>query len=226
MLFSNGFTLCFGEASKGQIGRNSGTDLIDPSAAPYIVFSDTNMAIVGVFAGVDNTCVIRCDKKIICFGANDFGQVGQDRTLADHLGDAGTDISSATPIAFDPAKIPITSVPSLSSLTFSSGTAVTMTPGQIFYNACIYGAMTVSVSSFAANPNCAAATLTVNGASPATPIVLRPHGVTLLTVVVATSGSTTYTISLRRIDDTSVTLAANFACLHTNLKIVCWGVSA
>jgi hypothetical protein len=221
-LFANGRTICFGDASYGQVGTNDTTDVISTATQAFVSFADNALAITGLSAGGDNFCVIRCDNSVICIGSNANGQVGQNLSTGNNFGDSGTEVASAAPISFNPSNI-VVDAPILTSLTFSAGTVLPMTTGQTFYNTVIYGETTVWVSSYAAAPACGS-TVTVNGASPNVPIALFPHGVTTLTVVVASTATTTYTIAVRRIADTHVSLGNAFACLRTRKKIVCWGV--
>lgn len=71
----------------------------------FINFSD-NLNYGGqISGGEQHTCILKCDGTLQCFGYNLSGQLGLDDTST--RGNAGGQVLSLNPIAFDPLKIPL-----------------------------------------------------------------------------------------------------------------------
>lgn len=65
-----GQVYCWGDGSRGQLGRGSTASSLTPALVPTL----TN--IVAIDAGGAHTCAINNTRRMWCWGANDFGQVG------------------------------------------------------------------------------------------------------------------------------------------------------
>lgn len=128
MVFTTLKVLCMGQGSSGQLGTDATANVSGsgPSLAaqPLISFSDSEMPIASAHLGDSTSCVVRCDGKVICFGHNFSGQLGQDSTASQ--GGSPGNMSLLKPIAFNAANIP-TSTPLCAAWLI----AVTETSGQL-----------------------------------------------------------------------------------------------
>ncbi len=71
VLLENQSVWCWGYAYLGQLGRGTWT-VVEPIAAPMLGINDA----IGVFAGGNNTCVLRSDGSTWCTGKNSSGELG------------------------------------------------------------------------------------------------------------------------------------------------------
>jgi alpha-tubulin suppressor-like RCC1 family protein len=74
-LRSDGEVFCWGRNDYGQLGNNTTTD----SFAPVQVKTGTSTNLTGVVsltAGANHTCAIKNDHSVLCWGSNDYGQLG------------------------------------------------------------------------------------------------------------------------------------------------------
>jgi alpha-tubulin suppressor-like RCC1 family protein len=82
-VLSDATGVCWGDGSRGQIGQGS----IDNSGAnvgpfpnlkvtPDLKFYDPAQGLVDISAGYQHSCALLSAGKVVCWGANDFGQLG------------------------------------------------------------------------------------------------------------------------------------------------------
>jgi alpha-tubulin suppressor-like RCC1 family protein len=78
-----GVTLCWGENDHGQTGDGSGT----PKPTPIAVFGNHTFTSLGRFGGDadDHKCGIEANGSLWCWGANQFGQIGDGTSGTDRL---------------------------------------------------------------------------------------------------------------------------------------------
>ena len=72
VLLGGGGLRCWGRNDFGQLGNGT----TDDSLSPYRVEFGRTRRAVSISAGRDNTCAIRDDGAALCWGRNDFGQLG------------------------------------------------------------------------------------------------------------------------------------------------------
>jgi len=72
---NSGAMRCWGEGSNGQLGNGSLTNRVAPTPV-----SGLEMGVVGISAGYFHTCARRSDGTAMCWGNNDYGQVGDGAT--------------------------------------------------------------------------------------------------------------------------------------------------
>lgn len=105
------------------------------ASMPLISFSDNSSPIHQVYSGWYHTCVLRCDGKLICFGYGIYGQLGRDSIV--NVGDGVIAISTASAVAFNPAKIsvPLGSCGTalIMEITLSSGALLGFSPYRTLY---------------------------------------------------------------------------------------------
>jgi alpha-tubulin suppressor-like RCC1 family protein len=84
---------CWGANQYGQLGQNDTTVRGDSAgttvAATPVVNLGAEKRVRAVAAGASHTCVIRWDDKLLCFGRNNYGQLGRDGIVP--LGDSVSD---------------------------------------------------------------------------------------------------------------------------------------
>lgn len=87
VLFANGSVVCFGKNSNGQLGtlstaNHQGDFFGEMAALTPVVFGATiTFQVVQVVAGLQNSCVLFVQGRILCWGANNSGQLGIDSTV-------------------------------------------------------------------------------------------------------------------------------------------------
>ncbi len=92
----NGVTKCFGRNSSGQLGLedtvNRGTtaaQMGDSLPAPML---GAGRSVIEMSGGLDFTCALLDNSTVKCYGANRYGQLGQENTLT--LGDSSGEMTS------------------------------------------------------------------------------------------------------------------------------------
>jgi alpha-tubulin suppressor-like RCC1 family protein len=75
-LLTNGTVECWGNSTKGQLGSGWGTGIRNrPVSVPGITGAKA------IAAGDEFNCVIKSDNTVACWGANNFGQLGNSSTV-------------------------------------------------------------------------------------------------------------------------------------------------
>jgi alpha-tubulin suppressor-like RCC1 family protein len=85
---------CWGEAEKGQVGQEKGSD--DKIPPTLSITIGTNRTATAITAGDAHTCAILDNSAIKCWGLNDSGQLGQGNTI--NLGDNADEINPSSKI--------------------------------------------------------------------------------------------------------------------------------
>jgi alpha-tubulin suppressor-like RCC1 family protein len=85
---------CWGEAAKGQVGQEKGSD--DKIPPTLSITIGTNRTATAITAGDAHTCAILDNSSIKCWGLNDSGQLGQGDTI--NLGDNAGEINPSSKI--------------------------------------------------------------------------------------------------------------------------------
>jgi len=88
---SDNLAYCWGFNSSGQIGDNSTTQRLVPTAVSTAVALN-GKTVKSMTSGTDHTCVIASDNLAYCWGNNDFGQLGDN-----------TSVSKSVPVAVNTA---------------------------------------------------------------------------------------------------------------------------
>lgn len=70
-VLSGGALMCWGKNLRGQLGNNTQAD----SSIPVAV-SNITLSVLAVSAGEAHTCAILSDQTVMCWGSNDFEQLG------------------------------------------------------------------------------------------------------------------------------------------------------
>lgn len=105
-LLDDGNVKCWGENQRGQLGKDSTNDLGDnvgemgdSLAAVNIGAGRTAVDIIGLY---ETVCVERDNATAICWGRNNFGQVGKGATGGENaaIGDAGGEMAAIASINF------------------------------------------------------------------------------------------------------------------------------
>lgn len=225
--------ICFGNASKGQTGYDT-TSKVAGSAGPllgsqgYISFSDNIIPIRSISAGFENTCILRCNGRVICFGSNSSGQLGQMLLAANHQGDGSNEVSALNPIGFSSATIAaaFTGAPYFTALTLNPETVVSIGGDtcQRFFIVNMIDTYVASVKSFTSSIG---STISVNDGPATTVMKLVPDAPNFMYIRLISTGtgySTLYTIIIRRVSSYSVYLGQSSTCLQTSNRVACWGV--
>jgi alpha-tubulin suppressor-like RCC1 family protein len=93
-LRDDGRVLCWGLNDSGQLGHNTNVGTSASNPTPTLVAS-TDLGVVRQLAlGDDHTCALRDDGRVLCWGLNDFGQLGNNTNL-------GTVAPNVTPTLVD-----------------------------------------------------------------------------------------------------------------------------
>jgi alpha-tubulin suppressor-like RCC1 family protein len=90
-LTSAGSVLCWGSITRGQLG-NDATWPYD-SGMPVAV-SGLSSGVTAIAAGGDHTCALTSAGSVLCWGANEFGQLGNGSTTDSHVPVAVSGLSS------------------------------------------------------------------------------------------------------------------------------------
>ena len=70
-----GTVLCWGRNDSGQLGNSTTTDRWTPTRAAV-----PGGSVVGITAGANHTCAILADGAVLCWGRNEYGQLGDGTT--------------------------------------------------------------------------------------------------------------------------------------------------
>jgi hypothetical protein len=242
-LFANGKVICFGYNVNGMSlgGTNiniSGSGGLPLVSTPYAEFHPSMGRIVGITATSANSCFIECSaNKVVCFGPNTMGQLGQGLSAAIVLGDDNGEVSSTTAIAMDTTKVATPLFITIITFNYSWRYPTNVVPGstdvvfsacQTFYVVSVVGAYEVYVGTYGAS--IAAGVLSGVGSSTVSRLPLKERGVTFMSLRLAGSGQVVeYTVAFRRLLPTSVIAGTNHACLLTaddltQSRLTCWGV--
>jgi alpha-tubulin suppressor-like RCC1 family protein len=91
---SHGGVTCWGDDREGQLGGGPRAGLNPrPVAVPDVPGDVSALA-----AGADHVCAVRAERRVVCWGDNDFGQLGSGDAPADHAG-------PVSPVAWDDGRI-------------------------------------------------------------------------------------------------------------------------
>jgi hypothetical protein len=229
VLFADGRTICFGLGDSGQLGHDDSTAISGPTGPALatqsrISFQDNSIPITQVAAMAFYTCVVRSDRKVVCFGSNADGAIGIGQSVSVY-GTIPGNMGSLAPIGFNPAKVSDATA-ALTSLVLSSNYAVPVSASQTFFNIWVVGASEISIVRYAVAP--ASASIVVNQGLTVFdyPIALKAGAVNHITIVVLNNGSTptTYLLAVRSLAAASVIAGPTHACLLATARLVCWGV--
>lgn len=77
---TNGEVRCFGSNQNGQLGNGSTGNALTPSAVKGVGGSGTLSGIQSVAAGLGHSCALTVNKKVVCWGYNLIGQLGNGST--------------------------------------------------------------------------------------------------------------------------------------------------
>ncbi len=104
-LLSIGEARCWGDNGFGQLGANNPMIKFALSPVPVLLPNNSPLkGIVSLAAGWDHTCAVLSDGKVMCWGANDFGQLGNQSTafylapVEVKLGSGGTALGGITAV--------------------------------------------------------------------------------------------------------------------------------
>ena len=75
-IIADGSVRCWGTNSDGQVGDGTATDRLSPT----LISLPTGKKAVAISAGEMHTCAILDDGSLVCWGDNDFGQIGDNTT--------------------------------------------------------------------------------------------------------------------------------------------------
>lgn len=230
VLFWNGKSICFGSNSVGQTGAGTVANVSGPSNAsppdtalatlPYISFLDDTLEITSLAVGQFHSCVLRCDRTLVCFGSGANGEIGQVGTA--NRGDTDGAVAALNPVPFDSAKITLVPL-AITSITLSTGETIVTGPCRLAYVTSAIDMDFVSVTAVVATPG---STVTVNGgAMSSTSVPLYRHLVNAV-VVKATLGSATVEVfvNVRLLSSTSIALSSLSTCVLLAHKVACFGV--
>jgi alpha-tubulin suppressor-like RCC1 family protein len=78
-LRNNGNIFCWGDNSKGQIGNPSAQAITKVPST--LVIGITKDDVIQLSTRLDHTCALKQDSSVICWGNNDFGQLGGSTTI-------------------------------------------------------------------------------------------------------------------------------------------------
>ncbi len=73
-LINDGTVTCWGSNAQGQLGSGAASGA--PQTTPLVVPSASLGNVVAIAAGGANTCAVKADKTVLCWGENDVGQTG------------------------------------------------------------------------------------------------------------------------------------------------------
>lgn len=73
-LINDGTVTCWGSNAQGQLGSGAASGA--PQTTPLAVPSTSLSNVVALAAGGANTCAVKADKTVLCWGENDLGQTG------------------------------------------------------------------------------------------------------------------------------------------------------
>ena len=71
----DGTAWCWGQGAQGQLGNGANTRL----STPFVLVGDSNAPLVGMLAiasGHNHSCAITANREVVCWGANENGQLG------------------------------------------------------------------------------------------------------------------------------------------------------
>lgn len=189
VLFVSGRTLCFGSGSQGQTGIGSTASVSGPltgpllATQPLISFSDNSLPLASLSLGFEFSCAIRCDGRVICFGANSRGQLGLGLPSAQSQGDAGGEMSALATVGLNTANVPITAPQCtlrLLRLVESSGQLANFSPHVTAYLFSVEPAVSsLTVSAYSTYPS--SALLSVNDLFEPAPVPLGFYAVNQVT---------------------------------------------
>lgn len=76
----NGEARCFGNNQDGQLGNGSTSNALTPTAVKGVGGSGTLTGVLSVSAGGSHTCALLNTGKVVCWGFNPYGQLGNGAT--------------------------------------------------------------------------------------------------------------------------------------------------
>jgi len=79
-LRNDGAVFCWGLNASGQLGDNTTTSTHTPVQVKGIAGAGTLSNVVSLSAGRNHTCALRSNHAVLCWGANESGQLGNDAT--------------------------------------------------------------------------------------------------------------------------------------------------
>ena len=81
VLYFDGRVKCWGDGAFGNLGYGNTADIGDNETPDSIGFVDLGGPAVEIAAAFRNTCAVRDDGKVFCFGYNNYGQLGYGHTM-------------------------------------------------------------------------------------------------------------------------------------------------
>lgn len=227
VIFRDNQTLCFGSGKEGQTGIDGTADVAGPggpplSLQPVIGFRHRDANFVAVALGAQFSCVLRCDAAVLCFGANQRGQLGRGEAATPRYGAQVGEMFALQPISWNHLALGIEPA-ALTSLSLSTGAPIPLVPCQTVYNVYVTDLPLIGFSLQTRDPS---ATVTVNGApaNSAFPTPRHVLSVFRITVTSVTAMTLTYTVAIRRIAATVLTNGEMSSCLVLSGRVTCWGV--
>lgn len=99
-LRDDGRVLCWGHNKNGQLGisTNAGTDGSNPG--PFLVGNEALGVVRHLAAGVTHSCAVREDGRVLCWGANRYGQLGSNTNV-------GATNPNPTPLMVDDSSLAV-----------------------------------------------------------------------------------------------------------------------
>ncbi|HEU4412201.1 MAG TPA: hypothetical protein VFS43_43565 [Polyangiaceae bacterium] len=80
-LRDDGRVLCWGNNYSGQLGVGMNTGTAEPLPAPQLIANGTLGSVQRIAAGNNYTCALREDGQVLCWGDNEFGQLGTNTSV-------------------------------------------------------------------------------------------------------------------------------------------------
>ncbi len=76
VLRDDGRVLCWGYNKYGQLGGDTNSDTVTPTLAPVLVGGGSLVGVRQIALGESHSCALRDDGRVLCWGFNNYGQLG------------------------------------------------------------------------------------------------------------------------------------------------------
>jgi alpha-tubulin suppressor-like RCC1 family protein len=80
-LRDDGRVLCWGDNRKGQLGTPTNAGVEATNAAPQLLSNGALASVRQIALGLEHSCALRDDGRVLCWGDNSYGQLGSDVNL-------------------------------------------------------------------------------------------------------------------------------------------------